>query len=230
MPDDPETVLLVDHDHDRSEGLSTELRREGFRVLQAPTGDQALQSWRADDPDVILLEARLPDQLGVEVCRTIFQQSVRTRLVVMSSDDDEATIVRAFREGADDYIVKPFSPRVLVARLHAVLKRGASPTRRADPRVIAGPFILDPEIREVTRDELVARLTQSEFGILQQLALNAGRVVTYEHLAAVALGCDHGTGTALKSHISHIRDKLHVTRGEPGDITAVHGLGYRLQV
>jgi two-component system response regulator MtrA len=144
---------------------------------------------------------------------------------------DEEDIVRGFRLGADDYVIKPFSPRELTMRIRAVVRRGRrAAAEPAGPELRVGDLVLDVEGYEARVGERVVQLTRLEFRILHLLAVNVGRVVSYGRLVEYGWGYDGGDVALLKTHVCHIRAKLKLPRGRLGDILAMPGVGYRLTV
>jgi DNA-binding response OmpR family regulator len=223
-------ILLVDDDVDLLDVTSYALRREGFNVISAPDGVQALRRWEADQPDVVVLDVGLPKLSGFEVLRKI-QQSGTTPVIMLTAQRGEEEIIKGFRLGADDYVTKPFSPRELSMRIRAVGRRGTRATEELAARELrVGSMVLDVEAHEVRIGERLVRLTRLEFRILHLLGSNAGRVVSSSRLVEYAWGYDGGEVGLLKTHICHIRKKLKLPRGQLGDILAVPGVGYGLTV
>jgi DNA-binding response OmpR family regulator len=220
-------VLLVDDDAELVDLLAYALRREGYTVLTAPDGEQALQRWEAERPDLILLDGRLPKVDGFEVCRRVRQAS-ETPIIMLTARDEEADVLRGLQLGADDYVTKPFSARVLAARMRTVLRRiKKDKPGRAQLRV--GDLVLDLQSHEVTKGGTPVQLTLLEFRILYLLAMNEGRVVPYARLVEYAWGyAGEGTSGLLKAHLSHLRTKLALPAAGPGSVTAVLGVGYSL--
>jgi DNA-binding response OmpR family regulator len=224
-------VLLVDDDADLLDVTSYALRREGFDVIGATDGLQALRRWTVDQPDVVVLDVGLPKLSGFEVLRRI-EQNGATPVILLTALRSEDDIVKGFRLGADDYVTKPFSPRELTMRIRAVGRRGGRAVGDVMTRELrVGEMVLDVEGHEVRVGGMrVVRLTKLEFRILHLLALNLGRVVGSARLVEYAWGYDSGEPGLLKTHICHIRQKLKLPRGRLGDILAVTSVGYRLTV
>ncbi len=221
-------VLLVDDDIDLLDVTAYALRREGFTVILAAHGVQAMQRWQADRPDVVVLDVGLPHLTGFEVCRQM-RQHESTPVIFLTARREEEQLVQGFQAGADDYVTKPFSPRELALRIRAVGRRAGSASTVEPVRELrAGELVLDGESHQVRRGEYVVQLTPLEFRLLYLLASNAGRVVSHERLVEYAWGYDEGDVALLKTHISHIRTKLQLPATGPGSIQAVPRLGYRL--
>ncbi len=221
-------VLLVDDDADLLDVTAYALHREGFTVLLAGDGPQALRRWQADGPDVVVLDVRLPRMGGFEVCRQI-RQSSSTPVILLTALIEEDHILQGFRLGADDYVTKPFSTRQLVMRIQAVWRRGST-TGHQEPlrRVSVGDMVVDAESHEVFRGDVPVSLTATEFRILHLLASNLGRVVSSSRLVDYAWGHDGGHQSLLKTHVSHIRTKLGLPARGPGGIEVLPMVGYRL--
>ena len=223
-------VLLVEDDADLLDLLTYALRREGYEVLSAMDGQQALKRWEDEAPDIVLLDANLPKTDGYEVCRRIRHEGP-TPIIMLTARDDEEDVLRGFRLGADDYVSKPFSARQLTARMKAVLRRAqADPYRQPTREVKIGDVILDLQSYSVKAQERDIQLTPLEFRILYLLGVNEGRVIPYSRLVEYAWGYEGGDSSLLKTHICHIRQKLNLSAGKHGGIRAVPGVGYSLAI
>jgi len=221
-------VLIVDDDADLLDVTTYALRRDGFEVVVATDGQQALARWEAERPDLVLLDVTLPGLNGFEVCRQIRQAS-DTPIIMLSARTGEEDIVRGLTLGADDYVTKPFSPKQLTARMKAALRRTrAHAYDRPLREVRAGDLVLDMESHGVAKGGAPVYLTVLEFRILHLLAMNEGRVLPYARLVEHAWGYDGGDASLLKTHISHIRRKLRLPPAGPGSLRAVIGVGYSL--
>jgi DNA-binding response OmpR family regulator len=221
-------ILIADSDIDSLDVTAYALRREGFQVVTATTGGDALLRWQSDRPHLMLVDAALPQGGGFEVCRRVRLKD-DTPVIVLSERSDDEQVIQAFRLGADDFVPKPFSPRQLVVRIKALWRRrGPSDVPEPQRELRAGALLLDVDSHEVHRHEHSVRLTPTEFRLLYILAVNAGRVVSGPRLVEYAWGYDETDVMLLKTHICHIRRKLKLPRGVPGDISAVPGVGYRL--
>ncbi len=217
-------ILVVDDDEQLSSILSFTLRREGFVVVHASDGNQAVQVWEQERPDLVLLDINLPGQSGLEVLRHIRSQSKMPviMLTVRSEDED---VVKGLDLGADDYIGKPFSPKTLVARIRAVLRRtGASGA--AD--VKTGELVLDVDRQQVQRGhQAPTRLTPLEFRLLQYLMIHRGQVLTAESLIEHVWGYeDTGDKVLLKQLVRRLRRKIEQDPASPRYIETVPNIGY----
>ena len=225
-------VLAVDDDVDHLDLLTYALRREGYSVLTAIDGEQAVRGCESENPDIVLLDANLPKLNGFEVCRRIRLNS-ETPIIMLTARDEEEDIIRGLQGGADDYLTKPFSAKQLVTRMKTVLRRCRT-DRYQEPasELTVGDLKLDLQSHEAIKDGKLVQLTPLEFRILYLLAMNAGRVIPYSRLVEYAWGYygDYNTrdSSMLKTHISHIREKLNLRSDQKGGIRAVPGVGYSL--
>lgn len=221
-------VLLVDDDADLLDVTAYALRRKGFDVILAGDGNHGLRRWQSDQPDVVVVDVRLPTLSGFEVCQRIRQGSA-TPVILLTALTDEEHVIQGFRVGADDYVTKPFSPQQLAMRIQAVWRRGSRMGHPEPPlQIRVGDLVLDAESHEVFRSGQQVQLTPREFLILHLLASNLGRVVSTSRLVDYAWGYNGGDPSLLKTHISHIRTKLGLPAKGPGGITVVPTVGYRL--
>jgi DNA-binding response OmpR family regulator len=222
-------ILLVDRDAELLEPLARAFLRAGYEVVSALDGERALDLVSSAHPDLLVLDLDLPGIDGFEVCRRVRLES-QLPLIVLTARDDEDDVMRAFRLGVDDYVVKPYSARLLVARVAAVLRRTGQPSRRQrSEHVQAGGLDLDVQSFEVRKDGQPIRLTPLEFRILHILAANKGRVVPYDRLIEYAWGHEGGSPSHLKIRICSIRKKLGLPVGGDAGIKAVVGTGYTLR-
>lgn len=221
-------ILLADDDADMLDVTAYALRREGFNIIVATDGAQALRRWRSDQPDLVLLDVGMPRISGFEVCQQIRQAS-QTPVIMLTAAGDEEHIVQGFVHGADDYVTKPFSPKQLAMRIRAILRRSSDARIPEPPRELTvGGLTLDLEAHRVRRGDGWVQLTPIEFRVLHVLASNVGRVVSFARMADHVWGYDGGDPSVLKTHVSHIRSKLKLPRDGPGAIRVVHGAGYYL--
>jgi DNA-binding response OmpR family regulator len=222
-------VLLVDDDTDLLDVTAYALRREGFNVITATDGLQAIQRIERDHPDLVVSDVMLPRLNGLQLCERI-RSSSSTPVILLTGLNSEEQIIQGFKVGADDYITKPFSPRQLAMRIRAVWRRGAT---NSEPDIVRQlqieNMMLDLESHETRLGDREIQLTPIEFKLLYILAANYGRVVSSSRLVDYAWGYDGGDVSLLKTHISHIRKKLQLPLENIGDITSVPRVGYRLQ-
>jgi DNA-binding response OmpR family regulator len=222
-------ALIVDDDVDLLDLMTYALRREGYTVLAATDGQQALHRWTTEKPDIVLLDGGLPKLSGFEVCRQIRNES-DTPVIMLTARDEEEDVLQGYRVGADDYVTKPFSPKQLSARMKAVLRRcEPDPYQQVVSEVREGDLVLDLQSHEATKGATRMQLTPLEFRIAYMLAMNAGRVVPYSRLIEYAWGYDGGDSGLLKTHVCHVRQKLDLPSQGAGCIKAIPGVGYRLE-
>ena len=221
-------ALIIDHDHDLLDVMTYALRREGYEVVTAADGLQALERFRAGPPDIVLLEAHLPKLSGFEVCTRIRHVS-EGPIIFVTARVQEEDVLRGLRVGADDYVTKPFSLKQLTARMETILRRCRSdPYRDAVREVRAGDIVLSLQTHEATHHGVAIQLSPLEFRILYLLALNEGTVIPYARLVEYAWGYEGGDASLLKTHICHIRQKLGLPLEGEGSIRCLPTVGYSL--
>lgn len=219
-------ALIVDDDLVLADVLSFTLRRAGFLVITAHDGQAALDTWQAESPDLIVLDLNLPKIDGLTVCQRI-REKTSTPIIILSVRGEDDDVVQALKLGADDYITKPFSPRQLVARAEAVLRRsGVTPT--TGPLVV-GDLTLDLARRELYRSgQLLAQLTGLECRLLEVLMLNSGHVLPADTLITQVWGPAGGDRTMLKQLVHRVRVKIEPDPSSPVYLETVPGVGYAL--
>jgi len=220
------TVLVVDDEPKIVQLTRDYLEHAGFRVASAADGREALVSFRRDAPDLVVLDLGLPTLDGLDVARAI-RKSSNVPIVMLTGRGDEADRVAGLELGADDYVTKPFSPKELVARVRAVLRRSELASSPADV-VRAGDVTLDVPRLSVRVNDRAVELTPTEFQLLLALARSPGRVFTRSQL----LDALHGVAfesyeRAIDAHVKNIRRKLEPDPREPRYLLTVHGVGYR---
>lgn len=224
-----ESILIVEDEKEIQELLRYNLTKEGYRVTCVSSGEEALRSAHSAPPDVILLDLMLPGLDGLEVCRRLKEDSDTRHipLMMLTAKAEEADIVTGLEVGADDYIPKPFSPRVVVARLRAVLRRASQEPVDESAPVCAGDLVVHPGRHEVLLRGQPIKLTPTEFRVLHFLAGRPGWVFTRLQIAdAIHEGDSLVTDRAVDVQIVGLRKKL----GDCGDrIETVRGVGYRFR-
>jgi DNA-binding response OmpR family regulator len=223
----PQTVLVVDDEEAIAEAVRARLESEGYRVLVAFDGPQALETAGQEHPDLVVLDLMLPGMDGLEVCREL-QRERWVPVLMLTAKTEEADKVAGFAVGADDYLTKPFSLRELAVRVRAILRRveriGQPPV--TEP-IIRGGLTIDPPRRRAEVDGSDVQLTPLEFEILLTLAREPGVVFTREQLMDRVWGYrDYAGGRVVDSHVARIRRKLGEDGNEPRFIRTVHGIGY----
>jgi len=221
------TILLVEDETSIREPLAEVLRSEGFETLVAGTVAQALEQARRE-PDLVLLDVMLPDGSGFDVCRELRRDS-QVPIIMLTARGEEADRVVGLELGADDYVVKPFSGREVVARIRAVLRRADAPEAGEDDRPLeVADLRLDPAKREATLRGETLELSRKEFELLQLLMRNAGSVVTRQRLIDEVWDPNwFGSTKTLDVHVSGIRRKLRDDPSEPRYLHTVRGVGFR---
>lgn len=225
-----ETILVVEDEPDIREVMEYNLAREGFRVLSTGDGELGLVKAREKAPDLVLLDLMLPGVNGVDVCRRLKEDPL-TRgvpVIMVTAKGEESDVVLGLGLGADDYVTKPFSPKELIARVRAVLRRGALKEERgAGERIVHGGLVVDSVRHEVLVDGQLVDLTATEMRLLHLLASHPGRVFTRSHILSRIIG-EHAIVIErnIDVHVRSIRQKL----GEQRDvIETVRGVGYRFR-
>jgi DNA-binding response OmpR family regulator len=220
------TILIVDDEPALVRLTRDYLVRGGFRAVTAADAGDALYRFRADRPDLVVLDLGLPDRDGLDVIREIRRTSALP-IIILTARGEETDRIVGLELGADDYMVKPFSPNELVARVRAVLRRGASAPTLSDQITIADLEIDIPRMR-ILRDRQPIDLTATEFQIVTTLAREPGRVFTRAQLLDVVHGVMiEAYERAIDAHIKNIRRKLEHDSSKPSYILTVHGVGYR---
>jgi len=225
------SVLVVEDEQSLREPLVYILQREGFDVFEAADGPSALVQWQNNSPDLILLDLMLPGMSGVDVCREIRTRS-SVPIIMVTAKDSEVDKVVGLEIGADDYVVKPYSTRELLARIKAVLRRGAAPESNETRSVLeAGPVRLDTERHAVTVDGEPVTLPLKEFELLEYLMDNTNRVLTRGQIIDRVWGSNYyGDTKTLDVHVKRIRSKIEPDPANPKLIVTVRGLGYKFEV
>ena len=224
-------ILLVDDEHAVQKLLSYPLRKEGYEVVPARDGREALDRFAAERFDLVVLDIMLPKLDGIEVCRRLRSRS-QVPIIMLTAKDDEIDKVRGLEMGADDYITKPFSVREFRSRVMAALRRsdmlGTRPP--AGEPIVAGALEIDVDRRGVMVDDRGVRLTYVEFEILTALAANPGRVHTREMLLERVWGdSEYRDPRTIDVHIRHLREKLERDPKHPEYLFTVRGVGYRFR-
>ncbi len=219
-------VLVVEDEDSYSDALAYMLRKEGFDVALAGNGPDALKEFERGGADIVLLDLMLPGIPGTEVCRRIRQVS-SVPVIMVSAKDAEVDKVVGLELGADDYVTKPYSPRELVARIRAVLRRGVEPD--LTPATIeAGTVRMDVDRHVVTVRGSEIRLPLKEFELLEMFLRNAGRVLTRGQLIDRVWGADYvGDTKTLDVHVKRLRAKIEPDPANPSLLVTVRGLGYK---
>ena len=230
---DAPTVFIVEDEDAFIEALDIGLQREGFRVEIARDGAEALLNFESVKPDIILLDVMLPKVSGTDVCKEIRKKS-QVPIIMVSAKGSEIDTVVGLEVGADDYIVKPYRLRELVARIRAALRRSSLTESEIDEvgigTVRVGEVQIDPEQHMVTVRGTVTKLPLKEFELLYVLMANAGRVMTRENLIDRVWGSDYyGDTKTLDVYIKRLRSKIEIDPANPVNVVTIRGLGYKYE-
>jgi two-component system KDP operon response regulator KdpE len=223
-------ILLVDDEIGIIKFVRAKLVAQGYDVLTAMDGIQAFQTVEMELPDLIVLDIMMPKMDGFEVCSRIREWS-QIPIIMLSARCDETDKVKCLELGADDYITKPFGAKELIARVSAVLRRTtATSVKPTQPSIENGDLEINFALRRVTLAGKEIQLTPTEYSLLQELSLNAGRVLTHNHLLKKVWGPEYGNETDyLHTFIRRLRRKLEPDSPEPLYIVSVPGVGYRFR-
>ena len=226
-------VLVVEDEESFIEALEIGLKREGFKVHVARDGAEALSMFDGVKPDIVLLDVMLPKLSGTDVCRELRKKS-QVPIIMVSAKGSEIDTVVGLEVGADDYIVKPYRLRELVARIRAALRRSSLTPTEIDEvgygTVRIGDISIDPEQHVVTVRGTVTKLPLKEFELLYVLIANAGRVMTRETLIDRVWGTDYyGDTKTLDVHIKRLRSKIEADPANPSQVVTIRGLGYKYE-
>ncbi|WP_370617642.1 response regulator [Mumia qirimensis] len=220
-------VLVVEDEESYIDALSYVLRKEGFEVAIATDGHAALEEFDRSGADIVLLDLMLPGISGTEVCRKL-RSSSSVPVIMVSAKDSEVDKVVGLELGADDYVTKPYSPRELVARIRAVLRRGAESAVADDSALEVGRVRMDVDRHVVTVAGTEVRLPLKEFELLELFLRNVGRVLTRGQLIDRVWGSDYvGDTKTLDVHVKRLRAKIEEDPARPTTLVTVRGLGYK---
>ncbi|MCG1227892.1 response regulator transcription factor [Staphylococcus epidermidis] len=228
-------ILVVDDEQSIVTLLKYNLETAGYIVEVAYDGEEALKKVETEQPELIVLDVMLPKKDGIEVCKTIRSDKNLVPILMLTAKDDEFDRVLGLELGADDYMTKPFSPREVVARVKAILRRSQFVNEIEkedvdDEDIIIGSIRIRPEFFEVYKEDELLELTPKEFELLLYLIERQGRVITREHMLNSVWNYEFaGDSRIVDVHISHLRDKLEENPKQPKLIKTVRGLGYKLE-
>ncbi|MFP5114497.1 response regulator [Bacillaceae bacterium C204] len=229
-------VLVVDDEQSIVTLLQYNLEQAGFDVLTAMDGEAGIQIAESQSLDIIVLDLMLPKMDGMEVCKQLRQKRIMTPILMLTAKDDEFDKILGLELGADDYMVKPFSPREVIARVKAILRRtqiqaeAAQVSGEETGQLQIGNLKINPEKYEAYFNDNLLELTLKEFELLLYLAQNKGRVLTRDQLLSAVWNYDFAGDTRIVDvHISHLREKVEVETKKPAYIKTIRGLGYKLE-
>ena len=223
-------ILVVEDEASFSEALSYVLTKEGYEVIVADTGDGAIKAFDKEGADLVLLDLMLPGLSGTEVCRQLRTRS-QVPIIMLTAKDSEVDKVVGLELGADDYVTKPYSKSELVARIKAVMRRGAGGTQEESGSLLsAGPVEIDVESHKVKVNGEFVTFPLKEFELLEFLVRNSGRVLTRTQLIDRIWGSDYfGDTKTLDVHIKRLRAKIEKDPANPVLILTIRGLGYKFE-
>lgn len=222
-----ESIMLVEDETSIRETMAEFLAEEGFEILQAADGLEALEVFSENQPDLIILDLMLPKLDGLEVCKAIRQKS-NVPIIMVTARDEEIDKLLGLELGADDYITKPFSLREMKARIKAVLRRTGFQGSTEEHKISFGALEINTDRREVRMNNKIIELTPSEYAILTTLSQNVGRPYSRLQLLNATLGESYaGYERAIDTHVSNLRKKIEPNPQKPIYILTVYGLGYK---
>ncbi|MEH7300416.1 response regulator transcription factor [Neobacillus drentensis] len=230
-------VLVVDDEQSIVTLLQYNLEQSGFEVLTAMDGQEGKEIAETESPDIIVLDLMLPKLDGMEVCKQLRQKNIMIPILMLTAKDDELDKIIGLELGADDYMVKPFSPREVIARVKAILRRTQiqhevpeEAEKNYDELIEIGKLKIYPEKYEAYFQEELLELTLKEFELLLYLAQNKGRVLTRDQLLSAVWNYEFAGDTRIVDvHISHLREKIEEETKRPVYIKTLRGLGYKLE-
>jgi len=236
MPDDPSlaqhentgaTVLVVEDDPIVRDVVLRYLIQDGYEAIEAPDGKEGQRCFESHSPDLVVLDIMLPGVDGLTLCRWI-RERASTPIIMLTARGEEADRIVGLELGADDYITKPFSPRELVARVRAVLRRGVAPIGASSERLVFDDLEIVPATREVTREGGAVSLTAREFDLLVLLARHPRQVFTRDQIMDRVWGFTSPTDTGTVTvHVRRLREKIENDASRPRHLQTVWGVGYR---
>jgi DNA-binding response OmpR family regulator len=222
-------VLVIDDEAMIRKTVRLACEKEGYAVQEAENGTEALAKLESFRPDIVLLDLMLPDISGFDVCRDIRRAGYKQPVLILSAKTEEIDVVVGLEIGADDYVIKPFRPRELLARIAAHLRKSRQEEdREADGRMVFRDLVIDANERRVYRDDVEIQLTHTEFDLLSFLASNAGKVLSREKILNSVWGYEYPIETrVIDVHVRNLRRKIEDDPSHPLYILAVPGIGYR---
>jgi DNA-binding response OmpR family regulator len=215
-----QTVLVIEDEPKIAEVIVSYLENAGFRAISKQDGRAGLESFAKDRPDLILLDLMLPDMPGEQICQMIRMTS-KVPIIMLTAKTDEDSIVKGLGMGADDYIVKPFSPRQLIARVETVIRRGGADIGYSG-------IVVNADRHEVFIDGKLVNLTPIEYKLLSSLMKFRSKTFTREELLHLIFGADYdGYDRTIDTHIKNLRQKIETDPRDPKYVITVHGVGYK---
>lgn len=227
-----QTILVIDDEEKIRQVLCSYLEHSGYQVIQAANGQSAMAMFLNQHPNLVVLDLMLPDLSGQEVCRAMRARSA-VPILMLTARVDEASLLDGFALGADDYLTKPFSPKELVVRVQALLRRAHShqPYQHQDHKIYSPDSVLELDTlgKTLSKSGSPIKLTATEYRLMELFLTTPGRVYSRENLVNHALGGDFdGSDRTIDAHIKNLRLKLEDDAREPRYLETVHGMGYRM--
>ncbi len=229
-------VLVVDDEAPIVDAISYNLKKEGFLVDTAADADECLMRIQGNVPDLVVLDVMLPSGSGLDICRRLHRDQIDLPVLLLTARAAEGDRLKGFDAGADDYVVKPFSMRELMARVHALLRRAGRERVReaadapAATNTIAGDIQINPDRREVIKEGRTITLSRKEFDLISLLAANQGRVFDRQTLLSRVWGEDsYVDDRTVDVHIRWLREKLEAIPAQPEMLLTVRGVGYKFR-
>lgn len=223
-----ERILVVDDERNIVELIKYNLEKEGYEVICAHDGNEAISVARQDKPDLIILDIMLPGKDGLDVTRDL-RKDMKTPIIMVTAKGEEIEKIVGLEMGADDYVPKPFSPRELVARVKAVLRRTSAKAEERD-EITFDNLSINLVKHEVRKNGQIVELKPKEFDLLKLMATNPGKVFTRDFLLEQLWGYDYlGDTRTVDVHMRRLRQKIEDEPGQPKQLKTVHGIGYKFQ-
>lgn len=225
-------ILVVDDEESLVRLITYNLNKEGFTTISAYDGDTAWKAVKSENPDLLILDLMLPGKDGLEICRDMRAEHIKTPVIMLTAKDEEIDKVLGLELGADDYVTKPFGVRELLARVKAVLRRNMNimEPEKEGKEIRIGSFLIKPEQYEIYHHDKLLELTLKEYELLEILLRNRGRVLKRDYLLDVLWDYADGANTrVLDVHVSKLRDKIEADSKNPRYIKTVRGLGYKFE-
>jgi len=224
-------VLIVDDDKKITELLKTYFENENFTAIPAYDGETAFSSLKKNKPDIVILDLMLPGMSGFDLLKKMRKECFDIPVIMLTARGEESDKLVGLEIGADDYIAKPFSPKEVVARARAVLRRSKGPDSAVEKTITIGKIVIDQKKYEVTVEGKAVELTPIEFKILELLCQNPGHVMSRLHIIEKVQGYDfEGYERTVDAHIKNIRKKIEDNPQKPKHLLTVFGVGYKLVV
>jgi DNA-binding response OmpR family regulator len=222
------SLLLVEDDPSIRMAIELALTRQGHQVATAATGEQALELWQTQRPELVVLDVMLPGIDGFEICRRI-RRTDQVPIILLTARSDDIDVVVGLESGADDYVVKPVQPRVLDARIRAVLRRHGNSAPEAGDTAVFGDLVVDRAAMTVTRAGVPISLTPTELKLLVELSRRPGQALSRQQLLRLVWDHDYlGDSRLVDACVQRLRAKVEVVPSDPRLIRTVRGIGYRL--